>query len=144
MPADERRARAARLRAGRASAGRPPARKQQLSVQRFVDTALDLVAAEGYDALTMRRVASALDTGPASLYAHVVNKADLGELLIGQLCSELVLPQPDPQRWRAKMLDLARQIRDLNCATPASPRPPSESCRSTSRPSGSARPCSPS
>ena len=84
-----------------------------LSVERIVDTALDLVAAEGYDALTMRRLASALDTGPASLYAHVVNKADLGELLISRLCSELVLPQPDPKTWRAQMLDLSRQIRDL-------------------------------
>ncbi len=114
MPADERRTRAARLRAGRIPAtGRTPARKEPLSVERIVDTALDLVAAEGYDALTMRRVASALDTGPASLYAHVVNKADLGALLIGRLCTELVLPQPDPKLWRAQMLDLSRQIRDL-------------------------------
>jgi AcrR family transcriptional regulator len=50
------------------------------------DTALGVIAAEGYEALTMRRLAAALDTGPASLYAHVVNKADLDELLIGRLC----------------------------------------------------------
>ena len=60
-------------------------RKEPLSVERIVDTALDIVAAEGFEALTMRRVAAALDTGPASLYAHVVNKADLDELLIGYL-----------------------------------------------------------
>ena len=71
-------------------------RKQPLSVERIVQTALDIVAAEGFEALTMRRVAATLDTGPASLYAHVVNKADLDELLIGYLCSRIVLPEPDP------------------------------------------------
>jgi AcrR family transcriptional regulator len=87
-------------------------RKPPLSVERIVQTALDIVAAEGFEALTMRRVAATLDTGPASLYAHVVNKADLDELLIGYLCSRIVLPEPDPERWREQILDLAAQIRD--------------------------------
>lgn len=87
-------------------------RKEPLSVERIVQTALDIVAAEGFEALTMRRVAAALDTGPASLYAHVVNKADLDELLIGYLCSRIVIPQPDPDKWREQIFDLAAQIRD--------------------------------
>ncbi len=90
MPVDNR---AARL-------GRPMSRKARLTVERIVDTALDIVAAEGFDALTMRRVAAELDTGPASLYAHVVNKADLDELLIGRLCQRIVLPQPGSETWR--------------------------------------------
>jgi AcrR family transcriptional regulator len=77
-----------------------------------VDTALDVIATEGYDALTMRRLATALDTGPASLYAHVVNKADLDELLIGRLCAELVLPEPDPAAWREQLRGVCTQIRD--------------------------------
>jgi AcrR family transcriptional regulator len=93
-------------------AGRKP-RKPPLSVERIVETALDLVAAEGFDALTMRRVAAALDTGPASLYAHVVNKADLDELIVGYLSSQVVLPAPEPQRWREQILDVAAQIRDV-------------------------------
>ena len=88
------------------------ARKEPLSVERIVATALNIVAAEGFEALTMRRVAAALDTGPASLYAHVVNKADLDELLIGYLCSQIVLPEPEPEKWRAQILDIAAQIRD--------------------------------
>ena len=87
-------------------------RKPPLSVERIVQTALDIVAAEGFEALTMRRVAATLDTGPASLYAHVVNKADLDELLIGYLCSRIVLPEPDPETWREQIFDLAAQIRD--------------------------------
>lgn len=77
-----------------------------------VDTALDVIATEGYEALTMRRLASALDTGPASLYNHVVNKVDLDELLIGRLCAELVLPEPDPAAWREQIRDVCTQLRD--------------------------------
>jgi hypothetical protein len=57
-------------------------------------------------------VAGVLDTGPASLYAHVVNKADIDELIIGRLCARLTLPEPDPAAWRAQILDVCAQIRD--------------------------------
>jgi AcrR family transcriptional regulator len=91
---------------------RPRRRKVPITVAQVVDTALDLIATEGYEALTMRRLAGAIDTGPASLYAHVVNKADLDELLIGRLCAELVLPEADPAAWRAQIRGVCIQIRD--------------------------------
>ena len=75
----------------------------------------------------MRRVAAALDTGPASLYAHVVNKADLDELLIGRLCSRIVLPEPDRRRGASRSSTSARRSATSTCATPASPRRPSAS-----------------
>ena len=91
---------------------RPRRRKALITVEQVVDTALGVVATEGYEALTMRRLAGALDTGPASLYAHVVNKADLDELLIGRLCAELTLPEPDPAAWREQIRDVCTQVRD--------------------------------
>ncbi|RNG26096.1 TetR/AcrR family transcriptional regulator [Streptomyces botrytidirepellens] len=91
---------------------RPRRRKAPITVDQVIDTALDVIATEGYEALTMRRLAGALDTGPASLYAHVVNKADLDELLIGRLCAELVLPEPDPAAWREQIRGVCAQIRD--------------------------------
>jgi AcrR family transcriptional regulator len=87
-------------------------RRAPFTVERVVDAALGVVAEEGYDSLTMRRVAAALGTGPASLYAHVVNKADLDELLIGRLTSELELPDPDPAVWRDQIRSVLRQLRD--------------------------------
>ncbi len=78
----------------------------------IVESALGIVEREGYDALTMRRVAGALETGPASLYAHVVNKDDLDDLLIGHLCAEIELPQPNPDRWREQIVGVCTQIRD--------------------------------
>ncbi len=94
------------------AAPRPRRRKTPITVEQVVDTALGVIATEGYEALTMRRLAGALDTGPASLYAHVVNKADLDELLIGRLCAELVLPEPDPAACREQIRGVCTQIRD--------------------------------
>lgn len=60
----------------------------------------------------MRRVAGALETGPASLYAHVVNKDDLDDLLIGRLCAEIELPDGDPSVWREQLIGVCTQLRD--------------------------------
>ena len=78
----------------------------------IVSTAFSIVEKEGYEALTMRRVATALETGPSSLYAHVVNKDDLDELLIGRLCAEIELPEPDPATWRQQITSVCTQLRD--------------------------------
>ncbi|MGW3290968.1 TetR/AcrR family transcriptional regulator [Streptomyces sp. NPDC001002] len=100
------------------TAPRPRRRKAPITVEQVVDTALSVIATEGYEALSMRRLAGALDTGPASLYAHVVNKADLDELLIGRLCAGLVLPDPDPDlapdsaAWREQIRSVCTQLRD--------------------------------
>lgn len=90
----------------------PEARKEPITVDRITDAALAIVADCGYDALTMRSVAAALGTGPASLYAHVVNKADLDELIIGRLCSEVALPDPVPELWREQITDVCTQLRE--------------------------------
>ena len=87
-------------------------RKRPITVDLVTQTALEMVARDGYEALTMRRLAAALDTGPASLYAHVVNKADLDELLVGRLCADLVVPRPDPATWREQIGDVCRQLRE--------------------------------
>jgi AcrR family transcriptional regulator len=87
-------------------------RKKPITVDAIIATAFGIVEAEGYEALTMRRVAAALETGPSSLYAHVVNKEDLDELLIGRLCAEIELPEPDPDRWRQQITGVCTQLRD--------------------------------
>ncbi|GIM94671.1 TetR/AcrR family transcriptional regulator [Paractinoplanes toevensis] len=86
--------------------------KKPITVDAIVDAAFELVAQDGYDALTMRRLATALETGPASLYAHVVNKDDLGELLIGRLCAQIEFPAPDPGAWREQIAGICAEMRD--------------------------------
>ena len=86
--------------------------KKPITVDAIIAAAFGIVEREGYEALTMRRVATALETGPSSLYAHVVNKEDLDELLIGRLCAEVNLPEPDPATWRQQITGVCAQLRD--------------------------------
>jgi AcrR family transcriptional regulator len=86
--------------------------KKPITVEAIVATAFGIVEKEGYQALTMRRVAAALETGPSSLYAHVVNKEDLDELLIGRLCTAVDLPEADPATWRQQLTSVCAQLRD--------------------------------
>lgn len=86
--------------------------KAPITVARIMDAAFRLVEAEGFEALTMRRVAAALRTGPASLYAHVRNKAELDELLISEVCARVPVPEADPARWTEQMLGICRGLRD--------------------------------
>jgi AcrR family transcriptional regulator len=87
-------------------------RKKPITVEAIVEAAFGIVASEGYEALTMRRVAAALETGPASLYAHVVNKDDLDELLLGRLYAQVEIPEPDPGAWRRQITSVYAQLRD--------------------------------
>lgn len=112
MIVDPQQRRAARHAQPAAATARQPRRNTPITVERITDAALEIVAGKGYEAMTMRSVAGLLNTGPASLYAHVVNKADIDELIIGRLCSQLVLPEPDPAAWREQIVDVCTQLRD--------------------------------
>jgi AcrR family transcriptional regulator len=92
--------------------GRPGGRKEPITVDVIIAAAFGIVESEGYAALTMRRLAAALQTGPSSLYAHVVNKEDLDELLIGRLCANVSLPGADPAVWRSQLTSVCTQLRD--------------------------------
>jgi AcrR family transcriptional regulator len=95
-------------RTGRARARRVPA--DRLSVDRIVDVAIEQMRERGYDAVTMRSIAQALETGPASLYAHVANRAELDQLVIGRIASQWHIPDPDPERWDDQ---LRQSMRDM-------------------------------
>src|SRR3954468_15689287 len=105
MSADPRQRRAARHAQPAAEAAASAPRKKPITVERITDAALQVVATEGYEALTIRRIAAVLGAGPSSLYAHILNKEDIDDLLVGRLCSEIVLPEPDEAWWRKQILD---------------------------------------
>jgi AcrR family transcriptional regulator len=96
----------------RSTRGRPA--KAPLSEGLIVDTALDVLRAEGLDAVTMRRVASELDTGPASLYVYIGGRHELREAMLDRVSELVPLEQPDPARWREQVhLLLTRLLRAL-------------------------------
>jgi AcrR family transcriptional regulator len=91
-------------RAPRRRASRP-----QLSRDLIVRTAMDILATEGIAAVSMRRVAQALETGPASLYAHVSNKDELDELMYDQVLADVRVPEPDPARWTGQLKEVVHE-----------------------------------
>ena len=98
----------------------PP--KERLTTERIVDKAMALMASKGYDAVSMRSLAKALDTGPASLYQHVANRDELDQLVIDRIARRLEIPEPDPDRWAEQLKDVLRQMRDLYHDHPGSAR----------------------
>ncbi|MFG2059191.1 TetR/AcrR family transcriptional regulator [Micromonospora sp. NPDC048930] len=88
---------------------RTRAPRRPLSQQAVVDAALALITREGLGALSMRRVAQELGTGPASLYAHVSGKEELLELLVDRASAEIVVPAPEPSRWTEQIREVAWQ-----------------------------------
>src|SRR6478752_7053924 len=101
-------------------AAAPP--KERLTVERIVDTAMALMAEQGYDAVSMRSLAKALGTGPASLYAHVANREELDQLVIDRIVAEVEIPEPDPDRWEEQLKDLLRSMLSVYRAHPGSAR----------------------
>ncbi|MGW3198700.1 TetR/AcrR family transcriptional regulator [Streptomyces sp. NPDC001118] len=75
----------------------------------------------GLDAVSMRHVAAELGCGTMSLYNYVPRKEDLYELMVDAISSEHELWEPSGD-WRADMLRVARQTRELMRRHPWLPR----------------------
>jgi AcrR family transcriptional regulator len=77
--------------------------KTPLSQAAVLDAALEILRSEGLEAVTMRRVARALDTGAASLYVYVANREGLLEAMLDRVIATIELESPDPSHWRAQL-----------------------------------------
>jgi len=86
-------------------------RRVPLTSERIVDAALEIMARDGYEAVTMRSIAHELGTGPASLYAHIDGKAELDALLVDRVAREVHIPDPDPQHWQQQIVQVGRDLR---------------------------------
>jgi AcrR family transcriptional regulator len=84
--------------------------KPPLSREAIVDAALQIAREEGVEALSMRRLAQALDTGPASLYVYVSDRDELHELLFDAAVGTVETEPTDPARWRDQLKALARRM----------------------------------
>jgi AcrR family transcriptional regulator len=92
--------------------------KLPLSREAVVDAALSILRSEGLDAVTMRRVAAALDTGAGSLYVYVAGRESLVEALFDRIIATIELEPPDPSRWRTQLHSLLERTRDVLVAHP--------------------------
>ncbi|MGW1719354.1 TetR/AcrR family transcriptional regulator C-terminal domain-containing protein [Streptomyces sp. NPDC002156] len=100
-------------------AGRGP--KAAYSRADIAAAAVRIADAEGLDAASMRRVAAELGCGTMSLYNYVPRKEDLYELMVDAISGEHELWEPSGD-WRAEMVRVAHQTRELMLRHPWLPR----------------------
>jgi AcrR family transcriptional regulator len=104
--------------AGRHRSTRDRPAKAPLSQDAVVDAALAILRSDGLEAVTMRRVATALDTGAASLYLYVAGRDGLLRAIQDRVIATVELEAADPSRWRAQLHSLLVRVRRALAAHP--------------------------
>jgi len=78
--------------------------KPALTRDWIIETAVRVMRAEGLARVTMRRLATELDTGPASLYVYVANTAELHAAILEEMLGEVDLaPATTSDDWREQV-----------------------------------------
>jgi AcrR family transcriptional regulator len=103
---------------------RPPAVKDaagsgggKITRELVLSTALELIDRDGVGALSMRRLAAALDRDPMILYRHAPGKAALLDGVVETVLAQLHVDAADPD-WAAQLRAVARDYRALALAHP--------------------------
>jgi AcrR family transcriptional regulator len=92
----------------------PTARRPRFSREQIASVALDIADADGFAAVSMRRVAAELGSGTMSLYRYISTKAELAALMDDALMGETVVPHEDlPGDWRGALTMLAYRTRAM-------------------------------
>lgn len=92
----------------------PAARRPAHTRDGIAAAALHIADAEGFDGLTMRRVATELGAGTMTLYHYVRTKDELLALVDNAVMGELLIPAGEvPAGWRAGTREIARRTRDV-------------------------------
>jgi AcrR family transcriptional regulator len=94
-----------------------------LSIDQIVEAAIVVADAEGLTAVTMRRVARALGVVPMTLYTYVPGKAELLDLMLDALYSQMGQAGAEASDvaagpWRQRLEAIARANRTLFKAHP--------------------------
>jgi AcrR family transcriptional regulator len=92
-------------------------RRESLSRERILAAAVDVADAEGVDAVTMRRLAEALQVHPTSLYNHLPSKEAILDGLADWVIVEAALP-PRFDTWQEWIRVFADGLRRVARAHP--------------------------
>lgn len=89
-------------------------RKPRFTRDDIAAAAIRIADSEGFEAVSMRRVAAELDAGTMTLYHYVRTKDELLTLVFDAFLGEVVVPstQRFPRDWRSGISLIARRTRD--------------------------------
>lgn len=85
----------------------------------IVEAAVAILREEGLERATMRRLASELDTGPASLYVYVRNVTELHAAVLDHLLRDVDLSADAGAGWRERLVELLTSYTAVLTAHPS-------------------------
>jgi AcrR family transcriptional regulator len=89
----------------------------EITPERVQAAALAIIDRDGVNALSMRRLARALDRNPMALYRHAPDKAALLDGIAETVLAQLRVDSADPD-WAGQLRAVARRFRALALAHP--------------------------
>jgi TetR/AcrR family tetracycline transcriptional repressor len=92
---------------------RRPGNRAGLDADRVLEAARDLTRQDGVEALTMRRLASALGVAPNALYSHYPDKSALLDAVLDSLLSEVEVTGLDDVDWQTGLVRLMAASRRM-------------------------------
>jgi AcrR family transcriptional regulator len=91
----------------------PGARRPRYTREEIAATALEIADADGFEAVSMRRVAAELGAGTMTLYHYVRTKDELIALMDDAIMGEVLVPEGElSSDWREALAQVARRSRD--------------------------------
>ena len=92
----------------------PSGRKPRYTRAEIARTALAIADTEGFDAVTMKRIAAELGAGTMTLYYYVRGKADIVALMQDAIFEDILVPASEfPAGWRDAVTLITRRTRDV-------------------------------
>lgn len=93
-------------------------RRPALTRERVLAAALEMIDADGVDALSMRRLGRALGRDPMRLYRFADSKEALLDGVVESVLAQLVVPQCENGDWESALRRLGHEFRALALAHP--------------------------
>jgi AcrR family transcriptional regulator len=94
------------------------AAKPLLSRDAIIEEALRQITS-GDGTMSLRKIAKALDTGPASLYAHVNDLSELQALVLDRVLGAVKVDEANSGSWRDRLEELLRSYTEVLMSSPA-------------------------
>ncbi|MFD1413769.1 TetR/AcrR family transcriptional regulator C-terminal domain-containing protein [Oceanobacillus jeddahense] len=84
---------------------------KMLDKTQIMQAALDILQAEGYKNITIRKISQKLGIKSASLYWHFKNKNELLELIADEICKKVQFPEEE-LTWEEQLMQLGHEWRN--------------------------------
>jgi AcrR family transcriptional regulator len=92
----------------------PGSRRPAYTREQIAQTAIAIADAEGFEAVSMRRIAGELGAGTMSLYHYVRGKDELVALVSDAIMAKIIVPDDElPDGWRDGLAEIARRTLEI-------------------------------